>query len=477
MADPSFAPWREPALARGYRSLAALPLVYGGRLFGALAGYADRPGAFDDEEVRLFTELATDLAFALQTVEDDRERRRAQEELVRAKIAAEAASRAKSEFLANMSHEIRTPMTAILGFSELLISSNLSPGAQRQFRVGIHRNGKALLSLLSDILDFSKIEAGKMTAERTDYPLRQIVEDVTAVLCLRAREKGLNLKVDYGPALPEIIRTDPLRLRQVLLNLVGNAIKFTDQGEVCIAVRCVGEAGSAERVQFAVSDTGIGIRADQIGGLFQPFTQADTSSTRLYGGAGLGLAISKRLASMLGGDIEVASESGKGSTFTLTIETASVSDVAPAGPVAGGGLSPETPQAVLRGRVLLAEDMPDVQRAVGQVLRAAKVEVDIAGNGRVACRMAEKSLAEGRPYDVILMDIRMPEMDGYEATEWLRQHGWKGPIVALTAHAMAGDREKCLAAGCDDYLPKPFTTQQLRGALAKYLGVEDAPPS
>ena len=231
-------------------------MIHDERLFGAIAVYADRPAAFDDEELRLLNELAADLAFALQTIEDERERKQAEESLVHAKIAAEAANRAKSEFLANMSHEIRTPMTAILGFSDLLASPTLSSQDQRQFLAGIQKNGKALLELISDILDLSRIEADRLTLEKADCPLRQIIDDVLSAVQVRAEEKGLSLDVDYIFPLPETIHTDPLRLRQVLANLIGNAVKFTEHGEVRIALCCL--PGSDRSARSAVRHFGHG---------------------------------------------------------------------------------------------------------------------------------------------------------------------------------------------------------------------------
>jgi two-component system, sensor histidine kinase and response regulator len=248
------------------------------------------------------------------------DRKRAEAELRAATRAAQAANRAKSEFLANMSHEIRTPMTAIIGFSDLLATPNLSHDEQCEFLEGIRTNGAALLELIGDILDLSRIEADKLTLDVIDCPLSQIINDLLAVVQVRATEKQLNLKVDCEYPLPERIHTDPLRLRQILVNLVGNAVKFTDHGEVRITIRCLPRTNETMRMQFAVSDTGIGIPADKIGEIFQPFTQADTSASRRYGGTGLGLAISHRLAKALEGDIQVSSEPGKGSTFTLTVD-------------------------------------------------------------------------------------------------------------------------------------------------------------
>jgi CheY-like chemotaxis protein len=258
------------------------------------------------------------------------------------------------------------------------------------------------------------------------------------------------------------------------VNLLGNAVKFTAQGGCRLAVRCLQEGEGPARVQFAVSDTGIGISPDKIGGLFQPFVQVDASATRRHGGTGLGLAIAKRLAVALGGDIEVASKLGKGSTFTLTVDAGPLEGVrmlAAPQPAAAPSATPLPggPEPLSHGPVLLAEDDPGVQHLFGLFLRRANLEVAVAENGRFACEMAERSKAEGRPYDVILMDIQMPELNGYEATRQLRECGWQGPIVAVTAHAMAGDREKCLAAGCDDYVPKPVSMAGMRDIVFSYL--------
>jgi signal transduction histidine kinase/ActR/RegA family two-component response regulator len=481
-ADPDFAPWREPALTRGYRSLAAAPLIHNSRLFGAIAVYADLPGAFDDEELRLLTELAADLAFALQTIEDERERRLAEENLVHAKIAAEAANNAKSDFLANMSHEIRTPMTAILGFGDLLTMPNLSQQERCEYVEGIQRNGKALLELLGNILDLSKIEAEKLTLDGTYCSLPQIIDDVVAAVQVRSQEKQLDLQIDYKYPLPEIIYTDPLRLRQILVNLMGNAVKFTEQGGVRLTVCFLREAVGPARIQFTVSDSGIGIPADKISLLFQPFMQVDGSTTRRYGGTGLGLAISKRLAAALGGNLEVASRHGRGSTFTLTIDPGSLEGTPmlqspQTGLTKWTKTSPVNHESPLHGRLLLVEDAPDLQRLVSLLLRKMNLEVEVADGGQAACDMVEKSKTERRPYDLILMDIQMPEMNGYDATRELRRRDWQGSIVAMTACAMTGDREKCLAAGCDDYIAKPVLMTGLRDVLVRYLKLAADPPN
>ncbi|MHB0956300.1 MAG: PAS domain S-box protein [Pirellulaceae bacterium] len=472
--DSNFALWREPALACGYRSLAAAPMIHGDRVFGAIAVYADRPAAFDDAELRLLSELAADLAFALQAIEDERERKYVEQDLVHAKTAAEAANRAKSEFLANMSHEIRTPMTAILGYADLLMNDSLGAADRKSFLMTVRRNGEHLLQLINDILDLSKIEVERLQLEQMDWPLQQVVEDVVTLLRVRANEKHLGLEVAYVEPLPSVIRTDPVRLRQILVNLVGNAIKFTDSGGVRIAVRWIPAEGTRSKIRFEVVDTGIGISAEGLTELFEPFTQVDMSSTRRFGGTGLGLDISQRLAKMLGGGIEVQSEPGQGSTFTLTIDAGSPTPVAmsPASTATSRKIEDRPLADVcesLHGRVLLVEDVLEMTHLMRCTLAKTRLQLDLAENGIVAFQKAMASKAAGKPYDLILMDIRMPLMNGYDATRRLRENGWEGPIVALTAHSMCGDREQCLAVGCNDYLSKPVSQTAFFRVLERYL--------
>lgn len=410
----------------------------------------------------------------IEVVEDITDRKSTEDQLRQAKDAAEAANRAKSAFLANMSHELRTPMTAILGFTDLLLLPNLPRHEQQEFLETIQRNGKALLELINDVLDLSRIETGNVAVQKTDCVLEEIIEDAVATAKVRAVEKGLELRVDRQGPLPDHIHTDPLRLRQILVNLLGNAVKFTERGEISLSVQLLLASTGPARMQFTVADTGIGIPSQAMFNLFQPFMQSDSSASRRHGGTGLGLAISKHLANALGGDIEVASELGQGSRFVLTIEVGSLDTVgtyggSPASPTANVQASYPNSAQSLSGRVLLAEDVSDIQVLVARTLRGMNLQVDVAENGKRACEMAAASKTQGKPYDIILMDIQMPGMNGYEATQWLRHHNWQGPIVAVTAHAMIGDREKCEAAGCDDYIAKPLAATVLRDILARYL--------
>jgi signal transduction histidine kinase/ActR/RegA family two-component response regulator len=401
-------------------------------------------------------------------------------ELQAAQAQAEAASRAKSEFLANMSHEIRTPMSAIIGYADLLQDPAQKPEEKIECVRVIRRNGEHLLGLINDILDISKIESGKMTVETIECSPVHVAEEVYSLMQVRALAKGLKLKVRYDFPLPRF-RSDPLRLRQVLLNLVGNAIKFTGRGEVVLKVSATGK-----ELKFEVQDTGIGMTPEAAARVFESFTQADASMTRRFGGTGLGLMISRRLVRMLGGEVTLRSKLGVGTTAAVTLVVEPVGEpilameaitqtellgigaapVKPAAPAPGAAALP-----TLSGRVLLAEDGPDNQRLVAHHLKKAGAEVVIVETGRAAVDGAVESLRQGRPFGLILMDMQMPEMDGYSATSLLRHKGWTGPIVALTAHAMSGDKERCLQAGCDDYLTKPVEKADLVKTCARWLAV------
>jgi signal transduction histidine kinase/DNA-binding response OmpR family regulator/HPt (histidine-containing phosphotransfer) domain-containing protein len=391
-------------------------------------------------------------------------------------IATEA-SRSKSEFLANMSHEIRTPMTAVIGYADLLLDPSITASDRLNHVQTIRRNGEHLVSLINDILDLSKIEAGKMTVESVPCSPSQIIVDVCSLMRVRAKDKGLDFEVEFQTPIPATIVSDPTRLRQTLLNLVGNAIKFTNRGSVRILARCDAPGTSSPELTLEIADTGVGLTREQQSRLFRPFEQADNSTTRKYGGTGLGLVICQRLTQMMGGDITVESLSGRGSSFVMTVRTGSLDGVK----MFVGLTEAEIPEVgvdaprahasaePLRCSVLLADDGIDNQILISTLLKKAGASVVIAENGRVAVERALAAAVSGSPFDVILMDMQMPERDGYGATAKLRLKGYRGPIIALTAHAMAGDRERCLNAGCDDYLTKPIHRTRLIETARKWV--------
>ncbi|MEI7657392.1 MAG: ATP-binding protein [Phycisphaerae bacterium] len=389
-----------------------------------------------------------------------------------ARIEAEEASRAKSDFLANMSHEIRTPMAAILGYTDLLAEDGdrgSAPKHRLEYIDTIQRNGEHLLTIINDILDLSKIEAGKMTVERIETRPREILADVVCLMRVKATGKGITLCVDHDTPVPETIQSDPVRLRQILVNLVGNAIKFTELGGVTIRVGLDRLASGGTQLRLAIVDTGIGMDEEQLGRLFSAFSQADASTTRRFGGTGLGLRISQTLARMLGGDIVVSSTPGRGSTFTVTVDTGSLEGVAMLAPDTGEPVTEIREPAKLgdaqplKGlRVFLAEDGPDNQRLISFHLVKCGANVRVFENGRLALEALTNDgtidgpLLDDPPCDIVLTDMQMPEMDGYTLASTLRAKGWTRRIVALTAHAMSGDARRCVEAGCDTYASKPI---------------------
>ncbi len=410
------------------------------------------------------------------------------DELRQVMESAKAASVAKSEFLANMSHEIRTPMTAILGYAEMLLEDgeiHRAPASRIESIRTIQRNGDHLLTIINDILDLSKIEADKLEVERVSCSAIQILADVESLMRPRAVSKGIQLVIQFDTVMPESIQSDPTRLRQILINLVGNAVKFTETGEVRIAVRLV--LAESPYLDFDVSDTGLGMSPEQMERLFRPFTQADMSTTRSFGGTGLGLTISKRLAHFMDGDVTIVrSLPGVGSTFRLTAPTGPLSMVKliaveqETGRMLNNAAALESRSAATVGKLqgatlLLAEDGPDNQRLISLVLKKAGATVQLVSNGRDAVAEAWRAAQQGQSFDAVLMDMQMPIMDGYEATTLLRAMGYESPIIALTAHAMTGERDKCLAAGCDDFATKPIDRPKLIAQIAAFC--QSLPPA
>jgi two-component system CheB/CheR fusion protein len=437
-------------------------------LAGEAAGYESALPYRDGAERTIRTEFIPDrgtqgkIRGYVSITYDITEERRIARSLSEAKRAAEEASLAKSDFLANMSHEIRTPLTAILGYGELLQAHTTDPDNLACIDA-IRRNGKHLVEIINDILDLSKIEAGMLRTEFVRVSPGGVLRDVVDSLRVRAAEKGLTLDLAHDGPLPATIESDPTRLRQVLLNLLSNAIKFTDQGGVKVTARLL--AGQ-RLLEVAVIDTGIGISAQQQASLFAPFTQADGSITRRYGGTGLGLAISKRLVELLGGGIAVASTEGQGSTFTFTVSTGSLDEV-PLASDAAIVAPPLPPLSRLTGRTfLIVDDRRDMRYLIQTYLEEAGATVASASDGAVAVESVREAQARGTPFDAIVLDMQMPVMDGFQAAPRLRAAGHTGRIVALTANAMKGDQERCLAAGCDEYMAKPVDRLRLLYVLA-----------
>jgi PAS domain S-box-containing protein len=415
-------------------------------------------------------ERSGQLRGVITVLADITDQRSYEENLRVTKEAADAANAAKSSFLANMSHEIRTPLGAILGYSELLASQGLSSSERLNYVNALKRNGELLSNIINDVLDLSKVEAGKLDFEKQEVPIEEILTDITTLLHLQALEKGISLIVSADGFIPSAIQTDPLRLRQILMNIVGNALKFTERGSIEVKVKTVPGPANKMLLAFVVTDTGTGISPEQAGKLFRPFSQADVSTTRKFGGTGLGLTLSKKLAVGLGGDLELTTSTlGQGSTFTITIDPGSTSKV----------LFQSSQQTLLRSptasipveslridglRLLLVEDSLDNQIVVQRFLKMAGCEADLANHGREAIEKIQS-----KEYDVVLMDIQMPVMDGFEAIMEIRRLGYQLPVIALTAHALKEQRQQCLEKGFNSHITKPVNRDALITLLLQFM--------
>lgn len=419
-----------------------------------------------------FNRMIEDLSTSREEIQQHRELleeriRQRTEDLEKATRTALASSQAKSEFLANMSHELRTPMNGLLGMLDVVLDSNLDAEQKEQLEIA-QRSAYSLLALLNDILDLSKIEAGKMMIERIPFNVRGVLDDCVRSFQARASQKGITLHFEVAAEAPSDIMGDPLRVRQMAANLLSNAVKFTDRGWVGLRLSATQTAGGPA-MEIEVSDTGSGIDAGKLATIFDKFTQADGSITRKYGGTGLGLAIIKRLAELQGGAVHVESKAGKGSTFTVKLPYEAVTGAAPS-PKNSVSAAP-TIGELSAARLLLVEDNLVNQRVVMAILRKKGYQLEVATNGREALAKLEAGARGGQEYDLVLMDVQMPVLDGLETTRVIRRNPhWSSlPIIAMTAHAMNGDRERCLQAGMDSYISKPVQATHLVATIEEFL--------
>lgn len=452
----------------GVRSMMVQPLFHNDRPFGVLKAFSAVPNRFTDSHLNALTFIGGNLAAALGQASEFEEKQMAiltlrstEKELIRAKDQAEAATLAKSQLLANVSHEVRTPINGILGMASLLLDSNLDVD-QKDFARTIRQSGDALLTIVNDILDLSKVEAGKLDLEEIDFDVVSTLQDILRPFRISAAEKKIQIDLKIHENFPTFVRGDSGRLRQILLNLIGNAMKFTAEGSVKVFVGVDHESHEGVRLRFEITDSGIGIDQKNIASLFQPFAQADASTTRKFGGTGLGLSICSRLVALMQGEMGVESELGHGSKFWFVIHMkksngASVVDV---------GTVPEIVSFPPNCRILVAEDNAINQKVALRQLEKMGLKADAVGNGLEALEALRRI-----PYSLVLMDCQMPDMDGYTASTLIKADPVLRhiPVIAMTASAIAGERERCLAAGMNDYLTKPIRVPELSKALLYWL--------